>query len=107
MDAMEAAMAKLVGQDTSKSVTGFGSTSPGQSGKSLNTGSKASSTSQEFKSGYKSKGIGSSASFSRDGKGPSSLGDKFRQLAERRQKTKVKTTKSSQGSGKSDLNTVF
>ena len=100
-------MAKLVGQDTSKSVTGFGATSPGQGGKNLNTGSKASNTSQEFKSGYKSKGIGSSASFSKSGQAPSSLGDKFRRLAESRKKSKVATTRSSQGSGKSDLNQVF
>jgi len=99
-------MAKLVGQDTSKSVTGFGATSPGQGGKNLNTGSKASSTSQEFKSDYHSKGIGSSASFDKSGKGPSSLGDKFRRLAESRKKTRVKTTVSSQGSGKNDLNVV-
>jgi len=100
-------MTKLVGQDTSKSITGFGSTSPGQGGKQVNTGSKASPTAQEFKSSYKSKGIGSSASFSKTGEAPSSLGDKFRRLAESRKKTKVTTTKSSQNSGKADLNQVF
>ena len=99
-------MSKLVGQDTSKSITGFGATSPGQGGKNLNSGSKAGSTSQEFKSDYHSKGIGSSASFSKSGEAPSSLGDKFRRLAEARKSTRVKTTKSSTGSGKSNLNVV-
>lgn len=96
----------MVGQDTSKSITGFKATSPGQS-KGLNSGSKAASTAGEFKSDYHSKGIGSSVSFGKTGEAPSSLGDKFRRIAESRKKTKVTTTKSSGSSGKSDLNTVF
>lgn len=97
-------MSKLVGQDTSKSITGFKSTSPGQSGKNLNTGNAASETSQEFKSGYKSKGIGSSANFKKDGtrKG-GTLGDKFRRLAESRNKSKVQTTSPGVGSKKKEL----
>lgn len=102
-------MSKLVGQDTSKSITGFSKTSPGQSGKNFNTSNTPAPTSQEFKSGYKSKGIGSSSEFGKDGKqkNSASLGNKFLKLANARNRTKVATLQPGKKSGKANLNKVF
>ncbi len=92
-------MAKLVGQDTSKSVTGFGATSPGQSGKNFNTGTKAGSTIS---------GSAASATFGKSGqKKGGALGDKFRRLAELRKKSSVATAEPGKRSGKPNLNKVF
>lgn len=92
-------MSKLVGQDTSKSVTGFGSTSPGQSGKNFTTGTKAGSTTNAN---------AASAAFGKSGqKKGSALGDKFRRLANARKKSKVVTSEPGTRSGKKDLNKVF
>lgn len=95
----ESNMGKLIGQDTSKSVTGFGSTSPGQKGKNFNTGTAAGST---------IKPNAASAAFGSNGqKKGSALGDKFRKLANARKKSKVSTTSPGARSGKKDLNKVF
>lgn len=92
-------MSKLIGQDTSKSVTGFGSTSPGQKGKNFNTGTQAGTTTN---ANAASAGFGSSGQ-----KRGSALGDKFRKLANARKKSKVTTTTPGARSGKKDLNKVF
>lgn len=92
-------MSKLIGQDTSKSITGFGATSPGQSGKNFTTGTKAGSTTNAN---------AASAAFDKSGqKHGSALGTKFLKLANARNKTKVTTTPSGFRSGKKDLNKVF
>lgn len=92
-------MAKLVGQDTSKSITGFGSTSPGQSGKNFVTGTKAGNTTSPS---------AASAGFGKSGvKKGNALGDKFRRLADKRKKSSVTTAEPGKRSGKKDLNKVF
>jgi hypothetical protein len=102
-------MAKPVGQDTSKSVTGFGATSPGQEGKNFQIGSKkAASTTAVHAKAETANPVGSSARFSKSGLGPSALGDTFRKLAERRGKSqagsKTKTVEPGRRSG-TNLNT--
>lgn len=92
-------MAKLSGQDTSKSVTGFGATSPGQSGKNFNTGTAAGKTT--------SPGAADAAFGSSGMKKGSALGDKFRKLANARKKSKVTTSEPGTRSGKANLNKVF
>lgn len=92
-------MAKLVGQDTSKSITGFGSTSPGQSGKNFTTGTKAGNTTSPN---------AASATFGKSGiKKGGTLGDKFRRLADARKKSSVSTAEPGKRSGKKNLNQVF
>lgn len=88
-------MAKPVGQDTSKSVTGFGATSPGQEGKNFQIGSKkAASTTAVHAKAETANPVGSSARFSKSGLGPSALGDTFRKLAERRLKPAARPKRS-------------
>lgn len=92
-------MSKLVSQDTSKSITGFGATSPGQKGKNFNTGTQAGSTTNPD---------AANAAFGKSGqKRGSALGDKFRKLANARKKSKVTTSEPGTRSGKKDLNKVF
>lgn len=92
-------MAKLNGQDSSKSVTEFGATSPGQSGKNFNSGTVGGKTTSPSAAGAGFKKAGT-----RKG---GTLGDKFRRLAESRKQTKVTTTSPGVRSGKKDLNTIF
>lgn len=92
-------MSKLIGQDTSKSITGFGSTSPGQSGKNFTTGTKAGGTTNPD---------AASATFAKNGtKKGGALGDKFRRLADARKKSSVATAEPGKRSGRKDLNKVF
>lgn len=97
-------MTKLVGQDTGKSITGFAATSPGKSGKNFMLGSnKAASTTSTHSKKETANPVGSSQRFSKTGLGPSSLGDSFRKVAERRKKSRTKTTEPG-SRGKTNLN---